>query len=277
MRLERVKSTHGSALWTVGQGAERRALNIGLDELLSADDPAAALHRAANEAAPLDGELTPLPPLESQEVWASGVTYRRSQQARKRESGGSDFYDRVYEAARPELFFKGSSSRAVGPGDAVGIRQDAAWSVPEPELTLVLDCRGAIFGYTIGNDLSSRDIEGENPLYLPQAKTYARALGLGPCIVTADEISDPMNLQITLDITRGGSSVFRGQTSTANLNRPLAELAEYLFRSQSFPAGALLLTGTGIVPDDSFTLHAGDTVLIGIEGIGELSNPVIVV
>jgi 2-dehydro-3-deoxy-D-arabinonate dehydratase len=186
---------------------------------------------------------------------------------------GGDFYARVYVADRPELFFKATPNRVVGPNDAVRIRKDATWSVPEPELAAFISPSGRILGYTIGNDMSSRDIEGANPLYLPQAKVYTRSCALGPWIVPAEDI-DPQNLAIRLTIERGDDTVFSGETSTSRMKRTVAELAEWLFRENEFPNGVFLLTGTGIVPPDDFTLSAGDAVSIEIEGLGVLNNVV---
>jgi 2-dehydro-3-deoxy-D-arabinonate dehydratase len=211
----------------------------------------------------------------SQEVWAAGVTYYRSRKARMEESkdaGGGDFYDRVYKAERPELFFKASGWRVVGPRKAVRIRSDAKWSVPEPELTLVINPAGKIVGYTIGNDMSSRDIEGENPLYLPQAKVYDGSCALGPCVLLS---SEPLTEStIRLEIIRQASPVFSGTTSIKELKRDPKQLVEFLYRDQSFPRGALLMTGTGIVPGDDFTLQHGDVIKIAIDGIGVLENQV---
>ena len=218
-----------------------------------------------------------LAPIGSQEVWAAGVTYYRSRDARMAESkdaGGGDFYDRVYSAERPELFFKATASRVAAPGGQVRIRSDAKWSVPEPELTLVIDPRGQIVGYTIGNDMSSRDIEGENPLYLPQAKVYDRSSALGPCILVS---SEPLasTTPIRIEIERSGKVEFSGATTLAELKRKPTVLVEYLFRENNFPAGAYLMTGTGIVPPDSFTLAAGDRIRITIDPIGTLENVVV--
>jgi 2-dehydro-3-deoxy-D-arabinonate dehydratase len=188
-------------------------------------------------------------------------------------SGGGDFYERVYNAQRPELFFKATAQRVVGPHQAVAIRDDASWSVPEPELTLLITPSGKIVGYTIGNDMSSRDIEGENPLYLPQAKVYDRSCALGPCIFVSDSPL-PKSTEIRLDIFRGGSSAFSGTTMLEALKRDPQELVHYLFRNNKFAAGCFLLTGTGIVPPDSFTLNAGDEIHISITGIGTLINHV---
>jgi 2-dehydro-3-deoxy-D-arabinonate dehydratase len=215
-------------------------------------------------------------PIQNQEVWASGVTYLRSKVGRQEESknaGGSDFYARVYEAERPELFFKATPSRVVGPGGKVRIRRDSTWDVPEPELTLVITSKGNIIGYTIGNDMSSRSIEGENPLYLPQAKTYDGSAALGPCIyVTKDPL--PPNTLIQLDIDRNNKKVFEGSIAIDQIKRTFKELAGFLFRETSFPNGCFLMTGTGIVPGNDFTLQPGDKVTINIGPIGTLINTV---
>src|SRR5437764_3538528 len=218
---------------------------------------------------------TILSPVGSQEVWAAGVTYFRSRKARMEESkdaGGGDFYDRVYMAERPELFFKAAGWRVVGPGKAVRIRSDAKWSVPEPELTLVINCAGKLVGYTIGNDMSSRDIEGENPLYLPQAKVYDGSCALGPCILLSPRVST--DNAIRLDILRRNERLFSGSTTLSELKRDPQQLIEFLFRDLSFPQGAFLMTGTGIVPGDDFTLQHGDAIRITIDGIGVLENHV---
>jgi 2-dehydro-3-deoxy-D-arabinonate dehydratase len=217
-----------------------------------------------------------LAPIEEQEVWAAGVTYLRSKAARMEESDFSaTAYDRVYEAPRPELFFKSLPRKVVPPGDPVGIRRDARWSVPEPELALVINSRGKVVGYTIGNDMSSRDIEGENLLYLPQAKIYERSCAIGPCIRVAADETEARGWGIHLAIHRSGAMMFQGDTRVGQIKRRFDELAEYLFRCQQFPHGAVLLTGTGIVPPDNFTLQPGDTVTIRIDGIGTLENGVI--
>ncbi|HET9942730.1 MAG TPA: fumarylacetoacetate hydrolase family protein [Terriglobia bacterium] len=217
-------------------------------------------------------------PVESQEVWAAGVTYLRSKEARMVESEFSaNAYDHVYNAVRPEIFFKSLPEKVVSPGEPVGIRSDARWSVPEPELALVVNTSGNIVGFTIGNDMSSRDIEGENMLYLPQAKIYTSSCAVGPWIVIGPTESDARRWSIQLEIGRGGKAVFCGETQTDKIKRSFSELVEYLFRSQKFPAGAVLLTGAGVVPPDSFTLEAGDSVRISISGVGTLENPVVVV
>jgi 2-dehydro-3-deoxy-D-arabinonate dehydratase len=215
-----------------------------------------------------------LPPVDRQEVWAAGVTYTRSREARVREAVTQDVYERVYEAERPELFFKSTAAKVVGPNDWIGLRGDSHWNVPEPELALVLNPRMQIVGYTVGNDVSSRDIEGENPLYLPQAKVYRHACALGPAITLAGEGVDAQNLAIRLTIHRGGAPAYQGETSTAHIHRSLVELVGYLARYQDFPCGAVLLTGTGIVPGDDLTLADGDAVSIEIESIGVLRNAV---
>lgn len=249
-----------------------------LDELLACEDLGAYLSsrlKAGATQGTVD-EKQLLAPVGTQEVWAAGVTYLRSRAARMAESkdaGGGDFYDRVYAAERPELFFKALAYKVVGPGAAVGIRSDATWNVPEPELALVINAAGKIVGFTIGNDMSSRDIEGQNPLYLPQAKVYNRSCALGPGILVSSD-SLPAGTKITLRIERGSETAFAGETSLAQMKRKPQELVEYLYRDQTFSAGTFLLTGTGVVPPDSFTLNKGDRIRIAIDGIGELINPV---
>lgn len=218
---------------------------------------------------------SPLAPLTDQEIWAAGVTYFRSRTARMEESqsaGGGDFYDRVYSATRPELFLKATPCRVVGPGEAMHLRRDARWIVPEPELTLCVTSGGAIVGYTIGNDLSCRDIEGENPLYLPQAKTFARCASVGPAIL-ASPVRPSAETGIALRIVRNGKEAHSDRITLAQLKRPLENLVEHLFRDNVHPHGCLLMTGTGIVPPDDFSLVSGDIVEITIDGIGTLSNP----
>ncbi|MDG2386992.1 MAG: fumarylacetoacetate hydrolase family protein [Flavobacteriaceae bacterium] len=217
-----------------------------------------------------------LAPIKNQEVWAAGVTYYRSKTARMEESkvsGGSSFYDKVYEAERPELFFKSTPQRVCGPGENVRIRKDSRWSVPEPELTLVVSSTKKIIGYTAGNDMSARDIEGENPLYLPQAKSYTGSTALGPCIFITNE---PLSLhtQISLSIFRKEKKAFEGHTTVAEIKRSFSELIEFLFSEMDFPKGCFLMTGTGIVPSDDFTLKVNDRIEISIEGIGTLINEV---
>jgi len=217
-----------------------------------------------------------LPPIGNQEIWASGVTYMRSREARMEESkdaGGGDFYARVYDAERPELFFKATSYRTVGSGDTVRIRKDSKWNVPEPELTLFVCSKGTIEGYTVGNDMSSRDIEGENPLYLPQAKSYNGSAAIGPCLYVPEEPIHP-DTMIKLEIVRNGSAVFNGEISINRMKRKHKELVEFLFRETSFLNGTYLMTGTGIIPPDDFTLNVEDEVRITIDGIGTLVNTV---
>jgi 2-dehydro-3-deoxy-D-arabinonate dehydratase len=217
-----------------------------------------------------------LAPIGSQEVWAAGVTYLRSKVARMEESeisGGATFYDKVYDAERPELFFKATAQRVVGHEDFVRIRKDSNWNVPEPELTLVINASGKIIGYTIGNDMSSRSIEGENPLYLPQAKMYDGSAAIGPCVlITKDPI--PGSTGIRMIIERNGRIVFNGETSIDKMKRTHKELVGFLYRESSFPNGAYLMTGTCVVPDNDFTLNSGDRILIDIEYIGSLTNVV---
>ncbi|MEJ7646948.1 MAG: fumarylacetoacetate hydrolase family protein [Chryseolinea sp.] len=214
------------------------------------------------------------PPIDTQEIWAAGVTYLRSRDARMEESkdsGGDTFYDKVYDAERPEIFYKGSRQRTVGTGGKIRIRKDSAWNVPEPELTLFMSTSGAIVGYTIGNDVSSRSIEGENPLYLPQAKVYDGCAALGPCLyVPANPIDE--NSQITLEIKRDGKIAFNDAIAISRMKRKHVELAAYLFMECSFPTGVYMMTGTGIVPGDGFTLSSGDEVSITIDNIGTLRN-----
>ena len=267
---------HG--LVAVTDGRSLRLADLTIDALLQNAAPLALLQEYAARAKETDA-TTPqvlLPPIGSQDVWAAGVTYFRSRDARMdeaRDSGGATFYDRVYEAERPELFFKSTSSRVVGPGGAVRIRKDASWSVPEPELVLVINAAGRVVGYTVGNDMSSRDIEGENPLYLPQAKVYDGSCALGPGLLFTDTPLPPTTT-IRLTIRRGGAAVFEGETTTGQIKRGIDELAGWLYRETTFPAGAYLFTGTGIVPPDAFTLAAGDEIAIGIDGIGTLTNTV---
>lgn len=251
-----------------------------LERLLEEEDLSARLKELAN---------TPLPrlplaqvrlcaPTERQEVWAAGVTYLRSKAARMEESDFSaNAYDRIYGAERPELFFKSLPEKVSAAGEPVGIRRDARWSVPEPELALVLNSRGRLVGCTIGNDMSSRDIEGENLLYLPQAKIYRHSCALGPWVRLGVTEETAREWKVTLQIWRAGRQAFAGATSVGQIKRRFAELSEYLFRCQAFPHGAVLLTGTGIVPPETFTLQENDEVEIGIDGIGTLKNPVVVV
>jgi 2-dehydro-3-deoxy-D-arabinonate dehydratase len=274
----RVFATTSGPVIEIDGGYRRPAASFSLDAIFTADDPlgrvTAVLDSAEDVDAPDAAALRA--PIESQEVWAAGVTYLRSRTARMEEAknaGGGDFYDRVYDAERPELFFKATPHRVVGPGGQVRIRSDSKWNVPEPELTLAISSAGRIFGFSIGNDVSSRDIEGENPLYLPQAKTYAGSAALGPCLVVTNGLPD-LATRIEIAVLRRGETVFAGTTDIGQIKRPLESLAEYLYRDNRFPAGAYLMTGTGIVPPDAFTLDHGDEIRVTIEPVGTLSNTV---
>lgn len=247
-----------------------------LTDILEADNPDEVAEFLTDRSkSMLVEDTTFLAPIDEQEVWAAGVTYKRSKAARMEESEiAADCYDRVYVSPRPELFFKATPHRVSGPEEPLRIRKDSNWNVPEPELTLVLNSRMQLVGFTIGNDMSSREIEGDNPLYLPQAKVYDGCCGLGPCIALASGISKPDNLYIKMLVRRKNSVVFTGETNSSQMARTFDNLIGWLKRSNSFPKGAFLLTGTGVVPDNDFTLEAGDTVEIAIEGIGKLSNPI---
>jgi 2-dehydro-3-deoxy-D-arabinonate dehydratase len=250
---------------------------LRISDLLERSDLTNELVRLSRAGLPQNSldSIRMLTPVEAQEVWAAGVTYLRSKEARIVESEFSaNAYDRVYAAVRPEIFFKSLPEKVVSPTENVGIRKDARWNVPEPELALVINSSGSLVGFTIGNDMSSRDIEGENLLYLPQAKIYTGSCAVGPWIVVGLTEENARQWTIHLEIRRGGKRVFNGETSTNKIRRPFSELIEYLFRSQKFPNGVVLLTGAGIVPDDSFTLEAGDSVRITISGIGMLENSV---
>ncbi len=250
------------------------------DQLINRDDLSQHLEEAVDAGdLPVAAESfaqNVLAPIVSQEVWAAGVTYYRSRTARMAEShdaGADNFYDRVYTAERPELFFKSTPHRVAGPGQLVRIRRDSRWNVPEPELALLITANGKIVGYTIGNDMSSRDIEGENPLYLPQAKVYERSCALGPCILVSDQ-TPKAETEIRLDILRNSEKAFSGSTTLAQLKRTPESLVEFLYRDNSFPNGCFLLTGTGIVPADDFTLLSRDEIRISIDSIGTLINVV---
>ena len=277
MHLQRTKT---GAI--IRYGSISQEIEADWDSLINHDDLAAylpTLIRDEPRQTHFIKETNPpelLPPIGSQEVWAAGVTYFRSRSARIEESkdaGGGTFYDRVYDAERPELFFKSAGWRVRGHRAAIRIRRDAKWSVPEPELALYVNSRGTIIGYTIGNDVSSRDIEGENPLYLPQAKCYDGACALGPSLYVSEDPLAP-GTAIELRITRKGDVVFQGDTTVSQMRRTPAELVEFLYRETSFPAGCILLTGTGVIPPDDFTLASGDVVDITIQPIGTLSNTV---
>jgi 2-dehydro-3-deoxy-D-arabinonate dehydratase len=275
MAIWRVSTPHGERL-------ARGPVDSGPAELLKAgttiDSLLAAGSLDAEAAGPAPESAIVLAPVQGQEVWAAGVTYAASRTARNDESKGAhDFYDLVYDAERPELFFKAAPGRARGPGGLIGVRSDSGWDVPEPELALVCDAHGEIAGFTIGNDVSSRSIEGENPLYLPQAKVYRGSCALGPAIVPVAEAPAHDGMEITLTIARGGEPVFTGSTQVALLKRGLDELVSWLFKAQDFPVGAVLLTGTSVIPAVEFTLREGDEVRIAITGLGELVNTVEVV
>jgi 2-dehydro-3-deoxy-D-arabinonate dehydratase len=233
-----------------------------------------AIRSIGGEGLPLSA-VTLRAPVDRQEVWAAGVTYLRSRDARMEESvSAKSAYDLIYEADRPEIFFKATPSRVSGPGEQIGIRADSTWDVPEPELALVINRHGEVVGYTIGNDVSSRSIEGENPLYLPQAKLYAKCAALGPAIALTWEMGDLGARAIRLVIRRGGETIFEGETSTSQIHRTFDDLINYLRRHNDFPDGVFLMTGTGIIPPSEFTLEDGDVVDVSIDGIGTLSNPV---
>jgi 2-dehydro-3-deoxy-D-arabinonate dehydratase len=246
--------------------------HVTIDEILADGGP--TLEEAIAEATePIEGEFHVEAPVETQEIWAAGVTYRRSRDARIEEAIEPSPYDRVYDAERPELFLKTPGWRAVGPDAAIGIRADSRWDVPEPELALVIAASMAIVGYTIGDDVSSRTIEGDNTLYLPQAKTYERSCSLGPAIVPASAVRSPFPIRMRIE--RDGSTVYDERTSTEEMARSFDDLVAYLGRALAFPVGAILLTGTGIVPDPPFTLEADDVVRIDVDGLGTLTNPVV--
>ena len=279
------------ALWKVSiDGAPRYArggAETGPEELLPPTvdlDAVLRDHADALEAllaGPGDG---PVPagarleaPLGTQEVWAAGVTYQRSRDARMEESTTPDHYDRLFTADRPELFFKASAARTRGPGAPIGIRADSTWDVPEPELGVVANSRGEAIGYLVGDDVSSRRIEGDNPLYLPQAKSYTGSCAIGPCIVPLSESRPLDEMGITLVIARQGETAFREQVRVSSMYRSLDDLLDWLFRALEFPSGVILLTGTGIIPPPEFTLQPADEVTITIDGLGSLTNPVEVI
>jgi 2-dehydro-3-deoxy-D-arabinonate dehydratase len=271
-RLRLPDGSHRLAIGSPEMGP--RSMLESLDDLdrLLAERTSLATFASGNEEPIPDGARV-VAPVESQEVWGAGVTYVRSRDARRQEAVDATPYDHVYEAERPELFFKAPGWRCVGPGEAIAIRRDSTWNVPEPELTLVLDAGLRIAGYAVGNDVSSRSIEGESPLYLPQAKTYERSCSLGPCIVPVEDVVAPF--RIRMEISREDRIVFADETSTQRMKRGFDELARWLGDALTFPVGALLLTGTGIVPEATFTLEPGDVVRIDVEGLGMLTNPVV--
>lgn len=270
------KTTHSIVI--EADGRKYDAGQQDWDSFINRDNLAAFLRDQLGKASPVSDEWfdkqTLEAPIGSQEIWAAGVTYLRSRDARMEESkdaGGGTFYDKVYEADRPEIFYKGSRHRTVGPLGRVRIRKDSSWNVPEPELTLFISTGGSIVGYTAGNDMSSRDIEGENPLYLPQAKVYDGSASLGPCLYVPGKPIDE-NTRITLEIRRGGQPVFKNSIAITQMKRKHIELAAYLCMECSFPAGVFLMTGTGIVPPNDFTVASNDEILISIGNIGTLVN-----
>ncbi len=270
-----VRLRHGDGpRWWVRRGDALAGLETDLAGLLSVplEQARRAYERATGPVEPTDAHGL-LAPVDEQEVWAAGVTYLRSREGRREESGDGSLYDRVYASERPELFFKATPGRVVGPDGAVGIRGDSGWDVPEPELGLVVNASGELFGYTVGNDMSSRSIEGDNPLYLPQAKIDDRSCARGPGVVPVWE-AGPGPFGVALRVERDGREAYAGTTSTASMARSFPDLIGWLRRALTFPAGVVLLTGTGIVPGPDFTLRPGDTVTIDIEGIGTLRNPV---
>jgi 2-dehydro-3-deoxy-D-arabinonate dehydratase len=271
-RMMTAEGTSRLARGTIEHGPEMLlSTELTLDEVLGGRGP------SVSETASMDGTNADptahlAAPVETQEVWAAGVTYLRSRDARVEEAIEATPYDRVYEAERPELFGKSAGWRVRGPGDTIAVRGDSTWDVPEPELTLVLDAQARIVGYTIGNDVSSRSIEGENTLYLPQAKTYDGSCAIGPAIVPATEIEPPFTIRMTIE--RDGTTAYDDTTSTAQMRRSFDELASHLGRALSFPTGAFLMTGTGLVPDPPFTLQEDDVVTIAVDGLGALTNTV---
>ncbi len=281
MKLAKIRQSDGREAIAVVDGDAVAALAASreyptLFHILESTDPMAVAGSLVGKGRQSLASVELLAPIDRQEVWAAGVTYRRSQIARMQESqGAASFYDKVYAAERPELFFKATPHRVVGPNQKVRIRQDARWNVPEPELALVLNSRLELAGFTVGNDMSSRDIEGENPLYLPQAKVYDACCALGPWITLAAAMPSLSQIQIELTVERADTLVFRGSTSAGQLARNFDDLVGWLGRDNSFPDGAFLLTGTGVVPGDDFTLAAGDVVKISISGIGTLTNSVV--
>jgi 2-dehydro-3-deoxy-D-arabinonate dehydratase len=280
MQLCKVRRSNGEVVPGILTDGRVRILRIGsgsitLSHVLHAEDPAGlALSLASDDSLPVS-DVSLLAPLDRQEVWAAGVTYKRSKVARESESAGAArFYDLVYTAPRPELFFKALAHRVAGPGGTVHVRRDSRWSIPEPEFTLIISPKLKIVGYTIGNDMSSRDIEGENPLYLPQAKLYDNSCSIGPAITLVADLPPREKVSIDLTIVRAGATIFAGTTTLSAMARSFEELVSWLGRENSFPDGAVLLTGTGIVPPDEFSLASGDRIVIDVTGIGRLENVV---
>ena len=274
-----------TALWRVATGGRTRLARggvhqgptdliqaVSLDSLLA--EPGGVARALDLGEGPIPDDVKVLAPIDGQEVWASGVTYLRSRDARKEESELPDHYDHVYDAERPELFAKSAPGRVRGPGDTIGIRADSTWDVPEPELCVVADAAGSIVGYLVGNDVSSRSIEGENPLYLPQAKSYTGSCALGPCLVPVAEAPSLSDMEVRLRVDRDGRTAFEGAARVSEMKRTPVDLLDWLFRAQAFPVGVFLLTGTGVVPTSEFSLREGDEVVISITGLGELRNGV---
>ena len=281
MKIAKLQLPSGDSAVALVRDSQFEIVDLGafatLSELLAAPDPVAAINglKSIGQVVP-ESEVRLLPPIDAQEVWAAGVTYKRSQTARMEESEtAASCYDRVYNSPRPEIFFKATPHRVRGAGQALRIRQDATWNVPEPELALVLSPDLRIVGYTVGNDMSSRDIEGDNPLYLPQAKMYDACCGLGPWITLAHAMPAKEDIEISLTIERAGAKVFAQATRVSEMARGFEELVQWLGRDNSFPHGAFLLTGTGIVPDSDFTLRPQDIVSITISGVGTLVNSIV--
>ncbi len=286
IRIAKVRLADGSdQIVSINDNDEIRLLDLSqvdstnsLSDILHAPDPAGLARFLVHQSAPMVSttEVQFLAPVDNQEVWAAGVTYKRSQVARMEESeSAADHYDKVYSADRPELFMKATASRVSGPDEPVRVRYDSKWSVPEPELGLFVTPTGALCGFTVGNDMSARDIEGENPLYLPQAKVYRQCCGLGPSVLLTKNAPSRDEFGIQLKIERQGKVVFNDSTSAGQMVREFEELIGWLMRENDFPDGAVLLTGTGLVPPDDFTLHNGDMVSVQIDGIGTLTNPVV--
>jgi len=278
MELRKWRSHEGDLLWSVNVDGTERVLDTNLDDILCSEDPLDYV-LATLTSFRLPSGSTLLAPIDKQEIWASGVTYERSRDARMEESRqGGDFYDLVYDADRPELFYKASPWRAAGHMGTIRVRNDSNWDVPEPELTLVANNCGHIVGATIGNDVSSRSIEGENPLYLPQAKSYNGSCALGPYIRLLDtnfHLPELRAIEIELLIKRNNEVVFNGAASTATMKRHVDDLVGWLYRELDFPYGAFLMSGTGIVPDLPYTMKSGDVVSISMNGLGTLTNTVI--
>jgi 2-dehydro-3-deoxy-D-arabinonate dehydratase len=282
MKLVKYRPSSGAEL--VGHLEDDRVIPVSINgrqyrslfDILEADDPQEVIDLLGDRSAAVNvSTVTLLAPIDQHEIWAAGVTYKRSQKGRMEESeAAADCYDRVYSSPRPELFFKASPHRVVGPGQPIRIRSDSKWNVPEPELALVLNTKLELVGATIGNDVSSRDIEGENPLYLPQAKVYDACCAIGPCITLPNFMPGRPDIKISLTVIRDGKEEFNGETSAGEMARTFGDLVKWLGIDNSFPNGVILLTGTGIVPDKPFTLTKGDRVEITIAGIGTLANPV---